>query len=161
LDCVPTEYNFTSFMMLNYCVKAPHLGLKLSVALQTQEERNSFLIYICTHSSIGQWPSCVLNPRFSFSLVIILSLVHVLNSPRTSPMGPFLKPLITDTYAAHECCQIASQTSPTFRLATQVVMGTTPQWSILGPQLGDSSHSLEGLPRRACQLPSTWVNPKP
>ncbi len=84
LDCVPIEYNFTSFMMFNYCVKAPHLVLKLSEALQTQEERNSFLIYICTHSSIGQWPSCVLNPQFSFSLVIILAWSTSSSSGKTN-----------------------------------------------------------------------------
>jgi len=37
LDCAPIEYNFTSFAMFNYCVKAPHFGLKLSEALQTKE----------------------------------------------------------------------------------------------------------------------------
>jgi hypothetical protein len=51
-------------------MKAPHLGLKLGEALQTREERSSFLIYIPTN---GQWPSCVLSPQFSFSLVIILA----------------------------------------------------------------------------------------
>jgi len=71
-------------MMFNYCVKAPHLVLKLSEALQTQEERNSFLIYIPTHSSIGQWPSCVLNPQFSFSLVIILAWSTSSSSGKTN-----------------------------------------------------------------------------
>jgi hypothetical protein len=37
LDCAPIEYNFTSFTMFNYCVKASHLGLKLSEALQPKE----------------------------------------------------------------------------------------------------------------------------
>jgi len=81
------------------------------------------------------WPNCKL---------VFSSWTYPL---RTSPLGPFLKPLVTDTYATHECCQTGSQTSPTFRLATQVVMGATPQRSGLGPQLGNSSHlrvCLEG-----------------
>jgi hypothetical protein len=70
--------------MFNYCVKAPHLGLKLSKALQTKEERSSFLIYIPTHPLIRQWPSCVLNPQFSFSLVIFLAWFASSSSGKTN-----------------------------------------------------------------------------
>jgi hypothetical protein len=69
------EYNFTSFEMLNCCVKAPHLGLKSGKTLQIKEGKSSFPIYTLTHSLVGQWPSCVLSmlPQFSSSLVTILA----------------------------------------------------------------------------------------
>jgi hypothetical protein len=70
--------------MFNYCVKAPHLGLKLSEALQTKEKKSSFLIYIPTHRPIGQWPPCVLSPQFSFSLVIFLAWSASSSSAKTN-----------------------------------------------------------------------------
>jgi hypothetical protein len=64
-------------------------------------------------------------------------------------LGPlFLKPSFIGTYATCESVvKLGIRPNPTFRLTTQAVMGATPWWSKLEPQLGKYFHLKVHLER--------------